>query len=123
MKSIFLSAGKGRAKVSLSARWIGRDLVVHLLNGQGHLGAVAVADFCHEQNRASTSVITRLGHKDDVVAVNTAHELCRKLRRPVCVIAGIHLNDITKAEIAEIVRNCSLLAERLGRKLAVSSRQ
>ena len=118
-----MHAGKGRTKVSLSAQWIGKDLVVFLFNGQGHLGAVAVADFCHEENRASTSVITRLGHKDDAVASSAAHKLCRKFRKPVCAIAGIHLDAITKKEIAGIVRNCGLLVERLAKQLAVVSRQ
>ncbi|MBP1598771.1 MAG: hypothetical protein H6Q05_4148, partial [Acidobacteria bacterium] len=99
MKSISLNTGKGRTKVSLFAHWIGKDLIVYLFNGQGHLGAVAVADYCREEKRASTSVITRLGHKDDAVAVHAAHQLCRKLKKPVCAIAGIHLDAITKDEI------------------------
>lgn len=121
MKSISLNAGKGRTKVSLSAQWIGKDLIVYLFNGQGHLGAVAVADFCREEKRASTSVITRLGHKDDAIAVSAAHQLCRRLKRPVCAIAGIHLDAITKDEIAEIVRNCGLLAQRLAKQLTGGS--
>jgi len=123
MKSISLNAGKGRTKVSLSAQWIGNDLIVYLFNGQGHLGAVAVADFCREEKRASTSVITRLGHKDDTIAVSAAHQLCGKLKKPVCAIAGIHLDAITKDEIAAIVRNCGLLVERLARRLLAGSAQ
>ena len=120
MKRILLNAGKGRTKVSLSAQWIGKDLIVCLFNGQAHLGAVAVADFCHEENRASTSVITRLGHKDDAVASSAAHKLCRKYKRPVCAIAGIHLDAITELEIAEIIRNCDALVDRLSKLKAVS---
>jgi gallate decarboxylase subunit D len=121
MKPMLLNAGRGRTKVSLSAQLLGKDLIVCLFNGQGHLGAVAVADFCHAENRASTSVITRLGHKDDVIASNAAHKLCRKLKKPVCAIAGIHLDAITKEEIAEIVRNCDLLVERLSKRSAAGS--
>lgn len=120
MKPILLKAGKGRTKVSLSAQWIGNDLIVCLFNGQGHLGAVAVADFCHAENRASTSVITRLGHKDDAVARSAAHTLCREFKKPVCAIAGIHVDDITGKEIAEIVRNCNVLVERLSKLTAIS---
>lgn len=120
MKPIALNAGRGRTKVGLSAQWIGNDLIVFLLNGQGHLGAVAVADFCHAENRASTSVITRLGHKDDAVACNAAHTLCRKFKKPVCAIAGIHVDDITEEEIAEILRNCGVLVEKLSKLIADS---
>ena len=120
MKRILMHAGKGRTKVSLSAQWIGSDLIVCLFNGQGHLGAVAVADFCHAENRASTSVITRLGHKEDAVARNAAHTLCRKFKKPVCAIAGIHVDEITEVEIAEILRNCDVLVEKLSELAAVS---
>jgi gallate decarboxylase subunit D len=120
MKPIVLNAGRGRTKVSLSAQWIGSDLIVCLFNKQGHLGAVAVADFCHAENRASTSVITRLGHKDDAVACEAAHMLCRKFKKPVCVIAGIHVDDITEGEIPEILRNCDALVEKLSKLIATA---
>jgi gallate decarboxylase subunit D len=120
MKPITLNAGRGRTKVSLSAKWLGKDLIVCLFNGQGHLGAVAVADFCHAENRASTSVITRLGHKDDAVARDAAHTLCRKFKKPVCAIAGIHVDDITEEEIAEILRNCGALVEKLNKLISDS---
>ena len=113
MKPVLLHEGEGRTRVSLSVQSIGRDLVVCVFNEQAHLGAVAVADYSHEEDRASTSIITRLGHKDDVVASNVAHKLCRNLKKPVCAIAGIHLDDITEEEIAEIIRNCNKLVDTL----------
>ena len=113
MKPVTLSKGEGRTRVSLSVQSIGNDLVVYLFNEQAHLGAVAMADYSHEEERASTSIITRLGHKDDVVASNVARKLCKSLKEPVCAIAGIHLDDITEEEIAEIVRNCNKLVEIL----------
>ena len=123
MKPIILHAGRGRTKVSLSAQWIGEDLIVCLFNVRGHIGAVAVADYSHRENRASTSVITRLGHKDDSVAGNAAHKLCRKLKRPVCAITGIHVDDITEEEIAVVIENCNRLVERLSKTNAVSRRR
>ena len=113
MASISLSEGTGRTRVDLSTHMIGNDLIVSLFNDQGHLGAVALADFNHQEKRASTSVMTRFGHKDDLVAYNAAYRLCRHLRRPVCAIAGIHLDDITEEEIAEIKHNCEILIEKL----------
>ncbi len=113
MKPILLSEGTGRAKVTLLAQSIGNDLLICLFNGQGHLGAVAVSDYSDQEKRASTSVITRLGHKDDSVACNAAYRLCKRLKRPVCAIAGIHVDEITKDEIRQIVRNCDRLVDRL----------
>ena len=113
MKSLSLNEGAGRTRVSLELKPIGEDLVVYFFNEQGHLGAAAVAEFSHEENRASTSVITRPGHKDDVVAASAARKLCKVLQRPVCAIAGIHLDEITSEEIDQILRNCDKLTDRL----------
>ena len=114
MNTRLLSEGTGRTKVSLSAQLIGKDLIICIFNGGGHLGAVAVADYSHEEDRASTSVLTRLGHKDDAVAYNAAYKLCKRLKKPVCAIAGIHLDNITDEEIAVITRNCDKLVEKVG---------
>jgi gallate decarboxylase subunit D len=112
MKSVRLSQGTGRTRVQLSTQLIGSDLIVCIFNKQGHIGAVAVADYDSRENRASTSVITRLGHKDDQVAYNAAYKLCSRLRKPVCAIAGIHVDNISKEEIAQITRNCDTLLEK-----------
>jgi gallate decarboxylase subunit D len=122
MKRMLLNEGKGRTRVSLSAQWIGKDLIVCLFNKQGHLGAVAMADFSNEEKRASTSVITRLGHKDDSIAYYAAYNLCKRLRKPVCAIAGIHLDNITEEEITQISQNCDALVEKFSRQSAVGRR-
>jgi hypothetical protein len=110
--------GEGRTKVSLSALFMGDDLVIRIYNDQDHIGAVAVADYDHKEKRASVSVITRLGHKEDIVAQYVAHDLCKHSKKAVCVIAGIHLDDITEAEIKKIVENSSNLVTKLIYELA-----
>jgi gallate decarboxylase subunit D len=109
MESELLTEGCGRTHVCLSTQWIGKDLIVCLFNERGHIGAVAVADYSQTEDRASTSVITRLGHKDDFVACNAAHALCKQLKKPVCAIVGIHVDNITSEEIAQITQNCDTL--------------
>lgn len=98
-----LEVGEGRLKVSLAAGRMGTGIVVFLDNAACHIGAVAVSEFDHKEGRASTSVITLLGHKDDAVAYEAAREICRRLRIPVCVVAGVHLDDIKLEEIKGIV--------------------
>ena len=104
-----LTTGEGRTKVSLSAHRMGSDPIVYLYNENAHIGAVAVGEYDHKGKRASTSVITRLGHKDDVVAQKAAHSISKSTRKPVCVIAGIHLENITEIEISKILENTSSL--------------
>jgi hypothetical protein len=99
------SQGAGRTKVDLVAYYLGSDLVLCIFNKNAHIGAVAVADYSHEEKRASTSVITRLGHKDDALACEAAHTISKITRRPVCVMAGVHLDRITESEIKLILKN------------------
>jgi gallate decarboxylase subunit D len=121
MKSILIHEGNGRTQVSLATNWIGKDLIVYLFNDSGHIGAVAIAEYFEQEDQTSTSVITRFGHKEDSIASNTAHILCKTLKIPVCAIAGIHLDNITGDEIAQIIQNCSQLTNECSRQLAINS--
>jgi hypothetical protein len=100
-----LTKGKGRTRVNVTADSMGSDLVVRIYNQNAHIGAVAIGDYDDEHERASVSVITRLGHKDDALAREAAYLLGKSIRRPVCVIAGVHLDNITREEIDEILAN------------------
>lgn len=105
-----ITRGEGRTKVTLSALYqMGRDPIVYLHNENAHIGAVALGEYDHKEKRASTSVITRLGHKDDAVAQKAAHLISKSIKKPVCVIAGIHLDSITETEIDQILENTSTL--------------
>jgi hypothetical protein len=123
MKPVVLHEGTGRTKVSLSTQSMGNDLIVRLFNSQAHIGAVALSEYNPAEKRASTSVLTRYGHKDDSIACMAAYRICRRLKKPVCAIAGIHLDNISKKEIEKIVKNCGILVGRyLKRQSAVDSR-
>jgi hypothetical protein len=108
-----LSVGKDLTKVNLLAFHVGNDLVVWLYNQNPHIGAVAVGDYDHTEKRASCSVITRLGHKDDVVASEAAHIISKSTRKPVCVVAGIHVDNIAANDIDEILANVRSLLDQL----------
>jgi len=97
----------------MSVNRIGEDLIVCLFNEAGHIGATAVAEYSEKENRVSVSVITRPGHMEDALASDAARNLCKAAKRPVCVIAGIHLDNITSEEIAEILKNCEKLISAL----------
>lgn len=100
--------GEGRARVNVTVNSMGSDLVVRIYNQNAHIGAVAIGDYDHEHERASVSVITRLGHKDDALAGEAAYLLSKSIRRPVCVIAGVHLDNITREEIDKILANTKI---------------
>ena len=75
------------------------------------MGAVALGEYDFEHQRASVSVLTRLGHKDDSLAQTCAHDISRFTHKPVCVIAGVHLDNITLNEIKLIQANTHSLVE------------
>jgi hypothetical protein len=113
MDEFRISQGEGRTRVMLSAQWLGRDLVIYIYNENAHIGAIALGEYDPDSGRASTSVITRLGHKDDVVAQKAAYRVCKSTKRPVCVIAGIHVDRIYGTEIDQTLINVEILVDRL----------
>jgi hypothetical protein len=62
-----------------------------------HVGAVSVAD-----PKDGVRTIVLPGHKDQYIGEVWTRQLCEKTRMPVSVTAGIHYDQITKAEIEEI---------------------
>ena len=113
-----LTKGEGRTRVNLSAHYMGNDLVLCMYNDNAHIGAVAVGEYDHKEQRASTSVITRLGHKDDAIAQEVAHSIAKRTKRPVCAIVGIHIDSATKSEISKILDNArTLVNEFISQKL------
>jgi hypothetical protein len=108
-----LTKGEARARVNVTVNSLGSDLVVRIYNQNAHIGAVAVGDYDSEHKRASVSVITRLGHKDDALAREAAYLLSKSIRRPVCVIAGVHLDHITREEIDEVLANTKIAVSEI----------
>ena len=108
-----LEKGEGRTRIFLTGWRLGNDLLVCLYNQNSHLGAIAVGEYDHEEGRASSSVITLRGHRDDEIAKREAHKIARHTKGKACVIAGIHLDNITEQEIAEIVENAHELVDEL----------
>jgi len=100
---------------------MGSDLVVCIYNEGAHLGAVAVAEYDFKEERACSSVITRLGHRDDEVAKKQAHIIARQTKQPVCVIAGIHLDDITQEEIVKILAEVDKMVSGFIRRVMLNN--
>jgi hypothetical protein len=98
-----ITKGEGRTRIILSAESLGTGLVVFIYNENAHIGAVAIGEYDYRQKRASTSVITRLGHKDDVIAHKVAYLISKHTKRPSCVVAGVHLDNITSEEIEKLL--------------------
>lgn len=106
-----ITKGEGRTRISLSAQGLGDNLVVFIYNENAHIGAVAVGEYDHRENRTSTSVITRLGHKDDAIAQEAAYLISKHTKRPSCVVAGVHLDNITEEEVQKFLENTNSMVK------------
>jgi gallate decarboxylase subunit D len=102
-----ISYGHGSREIVLEAEFLGDQVVVFLFNEKPHIGAVALAEYDAETRRSSTSVLTRLAHKDDVVAVRAAYRISKSAKTASCVVAGIHIDNATFEDIVETQRNAA----------------
>ncbi len=111
-----LEIGSGRTRVCLTWRRWGRDLHVHVGGGDQHVGAVALAGRADDgQTYADTLCVSP--HKEDRLALAAAKTLHAATGVNVCVSAGIHIDGITSAEIADVLRNVEAGIERLAGEL------
>jgi len=100
---------------------MGNDLCLVITGGdRPHLGAVALAQArpsLEDSSKvsASTSVLTVLGHKEDILARNAAQCLAAGLNRTVAVCCGIHVDAISPDELRfveeAIERLCAFVIE------------
>ena len=59
----------GRTEIILEAKKIGEDYLLTLTGGREHVGAVAIGLFDEKSQRASSSVITMPGHREEQLAL------------------------------------------------------
>lgn len=116
---ISVSSSDEQYRVMADAVRLGDDYLVYMWGGEKpHIGAVAAA-----QPRASlvdpnlpsatASVLTYLGHKEDVVVKQVSEDLSSALQTNVVVTAGIHWDDLEEQGIKAVVRGCREVTEKL----------
>ena len=104
-----LTSGKGKYKVWLEQKRMGKDLIYFLGGGEKpHIGGIIV---CEPDKKIK---ITRFqGHYDYIVLKPIAEAACKKYKTKVIVIGGIHIDNASKYEIDTIVENCDAFLKKL----------
>jgi hypothetical protein len=115
-----LNTGSGRTRVRVTWRRWGNDLHVHIGGGADHVGAVALVGQ-QPDGETYASVLRVPPHKEGQLAMNAAQTLHAATGATVCVTAGVHLDGITPAEIAAVLRNAEEGVGRLARRLGKSA--
>ncbi|HOR00878.1 MAG TPA: hypothetical protein PLJ35_18850 [Anaerolineae bacterium] len=118
------SAGEGRYWVEGTAIATGAGVTIHLSGGdRPHVGAVALGvprPSLRDPARSSAtvSVLTLTGHRDDELARPLAQLAAARLRQPVVVVVGVHVDGATPEDIARLSEHTSAAAESLLKQLA-----
>ena len=117
-----LTAKRGRISITMSYIPMGNDLIITLSGGdREHIGAVAVGQIAneaaqdHDVNIANITIPT---HKEKGLANRLAHVFTTQLSTTSCIICGIHVEQILKHEIQDILEMAEELAEQLITQLA-----
>ena len=95
---------------TIEARYfeVGNDLLVIITGGDApHVGSVSVCQMHSNKLRLLKIVLPM--HRDDVISDKLARILAERLNTTVCVVCGIHYNQLKKQEITEIVKACDEL--------------
>ncbi|MFB0562580.1 MAG: hypothetical protein ACETWM_15350 [Candidatus Lokiarchaeia archaeon] len=122
-KVFYVEDGEGRCHVWAFFFFLGDDLVVGIGGGEKpHVGALAIAEPRPSRDTpnevsSTSSVITLLGHKDDIVAREAADYLARETNRVVTVTAGIHVENATEKEIGALIENSRRITQKIKEKI------
>ncbi|AAM04152.1 TPA: hypothetical protein HA338_16300 [Methanosarcina acetivorans] len=93
----------GRIEIILEAKKLGEDYLLTLTGGKEHVGAVAVGTLDKKSGRASSSVLTLPGHREEQLALDSARRISGATGKTSVVVAGIHVDNIIPEEIKEII--------------------
>ncbi len=101
----------GKIEILLEAKKIGEDYLLALTGGEEHVGAVAVGLFEEKSQRASSSVITMPGHREEYLALEGARQVSKATKKTSVFVVGIHKDNISPEEIRDVVSAAGEMVE------------
>lgn len=120
MRDLVAQAGDGDLAVTLRVMDTGGEGLSAFLYGGTlpHVGGSALASpGARIRGEALSScdlwVQTVPGHKDSEAAKGCAHRLCLASGQPVCVCAGIHVDNATPEQLRALVDNCEKVTDQM----------
>jgi gallate decarboxylase subunit D len=107
---LILTRNAGSADLRIEATRLGRDLLITLVGGDAHVGAVALAG---PNQRADVSVLSVPKHRDEVIAKEAALRISKEFNCNCVVIVGIHVSNASADQINEIIDASFWLVDEL----------
>ena len=122
---IAASAGRGKHRVYAAVQILGNDILLSIWGGtMPHIGSVSVTQprpgiTKPEKRSATSSVYNFIGHKDEAVARFCAEKIAATCQKKTVAVAGIHIDNASKADIDAIMKNIDALCTHILKKLRV----
>ena len=123
MRKFSIQISRGRFKINGFVQKIGQDVLVSIWGGtRPHIGAIGMAiprPSLKNSKRwsATSSILTFIGHKEDIIVKKTSEKLAARLRRNVVVTAGVHWDGITSREIKTIENLTQRLLDQILKRM------
>ncbi|MBN2602568.1 MAG: hypothetical protein JXA91_00345 [Candidatus Thermoplasmatota archaeon] len=100
-----ITSGEGKHKIWLERFEIGQDTVYILGGGEKpHIGGAVI---CEPGKNPQT--ISLKNHHDYEVLELVAKSACKKFKKTVVAVGGIHIDNASKKDIEIILKNCKEL--------------
>lgn len=103
----------GKVQLLLKGEPVGNDMFFVLSGGREHIGAVALGIYDRESRRASSSVTSAPGHREDEIALRGARKISAATQSTTVFMAGIHVDNITVDEIQTIVKASEAMIDEI----------
>lgn len=108
----------GRVQLECEIDFTGSTLCVFLYGGKAHIGAISLC-----QPDGISECVELPGHREGNLARSLAVQLAKAAKCGVAVICGIHYNNISAREIAEVERLAAEIGESIARLLSKDNKQ
>jgi len=125
MKGFKVEISKGRFRIYGYVQPMGEDLLVSLWGGtRPHIGAVGAATprpSLRDRKKwsATSSNLTFLGHKEDILVKRISEKLATLLRKNVVVAAGVHWDHMSPRDIKMVESLVQKIPDQILRKISI----
>ncbi len=101
------------AEISIEIERIGEDILILIRGGdKPHIGSVVMAiprqSLSGESFSCTSSVLNVVGHKDEAICRAVAENFCKKFRAVTVCTGGFHVDNLSAAQIREVVDACKI---------------
>lgn len=101
---------------------MGRDVTIAVYGGDTpHIGSIVLSvprpSLTGDGISVTSSVLNGIGHKDEEIARLFAETVARQYNCTVCCSCGIHIDNITPAQIQVVQEKCKCILNKMATEL------